>query len=288
MTTPEEQTKRISVVETLPPWARDAAPKGLGSYEDPIALWGLPDDVDADAYDLDACDATIYDDTPVQSADCVHTALVDVPGAGCLSCSFLKSSEGFVVEALSVARGQVYTLELSGDFNKQDCIDLTSRLTVENDELKVNLPTRVLRLEGTPETFEREAFLSSLSELLDVSSEEIEIVSVKRGSILVEVRLAAHLEARLAALSAQELASFVATVQTTYEARKASGVALGEPLEAELAPRVGHAQSSRGGCAVCSLQRRGDGSVARRRRSLAARTPARHAAAAAERPRAAR
>ena len=73
---------------------------------------------------------------------------------------------------------------------------------------------------------------SSLSELLDVSSEEIEIVSVKRGSILVEVRLAAHLEARLASLSPQELASFVATVQTTYEARKASGVALGEPLAA--------------------------------------------------------
>ena len=55
----------------------------------------------------------------------------------------------------------------------------------------MNLPTRVLRLEGTPETFEREAFLSSLSELLDISSEEIEIVSVKRGSILVEVRWAA-------------------------------------------------------------------------------------------------
>ena len=165
----------------------------MGSYEDPIALWGLPDDVDADAYDLDACDATIYDDTPVQSADCVHTALVDVPGAGCLSCSFLKSSEGFVVEALSVARGQVYTLELAGDFDRQDCIDLTSRLAVEDGALKVNLPTRVLRLEGTPETFEREAFLSSLSELLDVSSEEIEIVSVKRGSILVEVWLAAHL-----------------------------------------------------------------------------------------------
>ena len=54
-------------IRDRPPWARDAAPKGLGSYEDPIALWGLPDDVDADAYDLDACDATIYDDTPVQS-----------------------------------------------------------------------------------------------------------------------------------------------------------------------------------------------------------------------------
>ena len=39
--------------------ARPARPP-LGSYEDPIALWGLPYDVDTDAYGLDACDATIY------------------------------------------------------------------------------------------------------------------------------------------------------------------------------------------------------------------------------------
>ena len=49
---------------------------------------------------------------------------------------------------------------------------------------------------------------------------------------MVELRWAARLEARLASLSEQEYAAFVATVQTTYEARKASGVALGEPLAA--------------------------------------------------------
>ena len=48
------------------------------------------------------------------------------------------------------------------------------------------------------------------------------------------MRWAARLEARLASLSEQEYAAFVATVQTTYEARKASDAARarGEPLAA--------------------------------------------------------
>ena len=91
----------IAVVESLPPWAREAG----SSYEDPIELFdGDLGDLDGDLGDLDACDVD------GRAADCLLTVGVDIPSAGAHTVSFLRVGGDLAGSPLGRAMGASFNM----------------------------------------------------------------------------------------------------------------------------------------------------------------------------------